>query len=86
MQHTPDPGSFHLRWAGDVFEVALRLDAPRTGRAVFRTNLGMAHVRRREIIACTESGEPALARDWHDVPMREEIGRASCRERVSDPV
>lgn len=71
MQHTPDPGSFHLRWAGDVFEVALRLDAPRAGRAVFRTNLGMAHVRRREIIACTESGEPVLARDWHDVPMRE---------------
>lgn len=71
MQHTPHTGSFHLNWAGDLFDVTLRLDAPRRGRAVFRTNLGLAHIRRREIIACTESGVPALARDWHDVPMRE---------------
>ncbi len=70
MQHTPHPGSFHLKWAGDLFEVTLRLDAPRAGRAVFRTNLGQAHIRRQEIIACTDSGEPVLARDWHDVPMR----------------
>ena len=71
MHHTPHPGSFHLKWAGDLFEVTLRLDAARQGRAVFRTNLGLAHIRRQEIIASTESGEPALARDWHDVPMRE---------------
>ena len=71
MQHTPQPGSFHLKWAGDLFEVSLRLDALRKGRAVFRTNLGQAPIRRQEVIACTESGEPALARDWHDVPMRE---------------
>jgi len=71
MHHTPHPGSFHLKWAGDLFEVTLRLDAPRKGRAVFRTNLGMAHIRRQEIIACTDSGEPVLARDWHDVPMCE---------------
>ena len=69
MNHTPAPGSFQLKWAGDLFEVTLRLDRPRPGRAVFRTNLGMAHVRRRELIACTESGEPVLARDWHDIPM-----------------
>jgi len=60
-----------LKWAGDILEVSLRLDAPRKGHAVFRTNLGRAGVRRREIIACTESGEPELARDWHDVPMRQ---------------
>jgi predicted glycogen debranching enzyme len=71
MHHSPIPGSFHLKWAGDLFEVTLRLDAPRNGRAVFRTNLGQAHVRRQELVACTESGEPVLARDWHDVPMRE---------------
>ena len=71
MQHTPHPGSFHLKWAGDLFEVTLRLHAPRAGRAVFRTNLGLAHIRRQEIIACTDSGEPVLARDWHDVPMRQ---------------
>ncbi|MEI7899935.1 MAG: amylo-alpha-1,6-glucosidase [bacterium] len=73
MQHTPHPGSFHLKWAGDLFEVTLSLDAPRAGRAVFRTNVGLAHIRRQEIIACTESGEPVLARDWHDVPMRETL-------------
>ena len=71
MHHTPHPGSFHLKWAGDLFEVTLRLDPPRAGRAVFRTNLGLAHIRRKEIIASTESGEPVLARDWHDLPMRE---------------
>lgn len=70
MRQTPSPGSFHLKWAGDLFDVTLRLDQPRKGRAVFRTNLGMAHVQRQERIACTESGEPVLARDWHDVPMR----------------
>lgn len=71
MQHYPHPGSFLLQWAGDLLEVTLRLDTPHRGRAVFRTNLGLASVRRREVIACTESGEPVLARDWHDVPMRE---------------
>ncbi len=70
MHPLPNPGSFHLKWAGDLFEVTLRLDAPRAGRAAFRTNLGLAPVRRHEIIASTESGEPVLARDWHDVPMR----------------
>jgi predicted glycogen debranching enzyme len=71
MHHTPPTGSFLLKWAGDLLEVSLRLDASRRGRAVFRTNLGLAHVRRQELIASTESGEPPLARDWHDVPMRE---------------
>ena len=73
MQHSPNPGSFHLKWAGDLFEVTLKLDAPRKGRAVFRTNLGLAPIQRQEIIASTESGEPVLARDWHDVPMRETV-------------
>ncbi len=71
MHHLPLPGSFHLKWAGDLFEVTLRLDAARRGRAVFRTNLGMAPIRRQEIIGCTETREPVLARDWHDVAMRE---------------
>ncbi len=69
MQQTPSADTPHLKWAGDLFEVTLRLDRPRPGRAVFRTNLGMAHVRRQELIASTESGEPVLARDWHDIPM-----------------
>ena len=55
MHHTPHPGSFHLKWAGDLFEVTLRLDAARKGRSVFRTNLGLAHIRRQEIIASISS-------------------------------
>ena len=60
-----------LACAGDILEVTLRLahgDA-RPGAALFRTNLGQAAMRRHEIIALTESGEPPLARDWHDLPM-----------------
>jgi hypothetical protein len=46
MNHTPAPGSFQLKWAGDLFEVTLRLDGP--GRtAVFRTNLAW-RTRRRD--------------------------------------
>ncbi|MDR2849409.1 MAG: glycogen debranching enzyme N-terminal domain-containing protein [Verrucomicrobiota bacterium] len=71
MTLSPEPDSFHLKWAGDLFEVTLRLDRPREGRAAFRTNLGRARVRRQELIGGTESGEPVHARDWHDIPMRE---------------
>ncbi len=71
MQQTPETGSFHLQWVADIFTVSLKLDKPFGGRAVFRTNLGRADIRRREIIAATESGDPILARDWHDVPMTE---------------
>ena len=71
LKQFPCPGEFLLRWSGDVLEVTLRLDAPRRGRAAFRTNVGRAPVRRREVIACTESGGAMLARDWHDIPMRE---------------
>ena len=71
MQQLPETGSFHLKWVADIFTVTLKLDKPKRGRAVFRTNLGRASVRRGEIIAGTESGDPVLARDWHDVPMTE---------------
>ena len=42
------------------------------GRAVVRTNLGRASVRRGEIIAHTENGTPVAEMDWHDVPMKHE--------------
>jgi len=66
LRQFPHPGESLLKWAGDVLEVTLRLDRPQRGRAVFRTNVGHAAVRRREVIDGT-----ALARDWHDVPMSE---------------
>jgi len=69
MQQLPGPDSFHLKWVGDIFNVILRMDQPIKGRAVFRCNLGQAALRRAEIIAATQSGDPVLARDWHDVPM-----------------
>ncbi|MFO7937957.1 MAG: amylo-alpha-1,6-glucosidase [Kiritimatiellia bacterium] len=71
MEQLPESGSFHLRWVADIFRVTLKLDNPVKGHAVFRTNIGKAHVRRKEIIAAKESGEPILARDWYDVPMAE---------------
>lgn len=71
MKHYPEPGSFLLFWAGDIVEISLVLNHPETGRAVFRTNIGNASIHRQEIIARTDSDEPVLANDWHDVPMEE---------------
>ena len=71
MKQLPDPAEYLLKWKGDVLTVTLMLDAPRKGRAAFRTNLGRASVRRREIIAETERGEVPLARAWTDIAMTE---------------
>ena len=71
MEQLPEVGSFNLKWVADIFKVTLKLDSPVKGRAVFRTNIGKAHIKREEIIASKESGDPILARDWHDVPMIE---------------
>ena len=71
MTQTPDTGDFLQRWRGDVLTVTLRLDSPRKGRAAFRTNIGRARVRRREIIADTERGETPLAKAWTDIPLPE---------------
>ena len=74
LQQTPDPDSYLLRWKGDELVVTLTLDAPRKGRAVLRTNLGAASVRRREIIEETpeitsvlspEEIEDAFNPAWH---------------------
>ncbi|MGN0846102.1 MAG: amylo-alpha-1,6-glucosidase [Kiritimatiellia bacterium] len=71
MQQVPAPGSCHLRWVGDVFEVSLRLAAPRAGRAVFRTEVGGAAIARRETIEWNDRGVTPLERQWRDVPMTE---------------
>ena len=71
MTQTPETGDFLLRWRGDVLTVTLRLDRPRKGRAAFRTNIGHARIRRREIIAETERGETPLAKAWTDIPLPE---------------
>ncbi|MGN0832062.1 MAG: amylo-alpha-1,6-glucosidase [Kiritimatiellia bacterium] len=71
MTQMPKTEDFLLKWRGDTLTVTLTLDAPRKGRAAFRTNLGHAAVRRREIIAETERGLTPLARAWTDIPMAE---------------
>lgn len=71
MIQTPDTGDFLLKWRGDTLTVTLRLDRPRKGRAAFRTNIGHARIRRREIIAETERGETPLAKAWTDIPLPE---------------
>ena len=71
MKQTPNPEEFLLKWRGDTLTVTLELDSPRTGRAAFRTNIGRAAVRRREIIDETEKGLTPLARAWTDIPLKE---------------
>ena len=58
-------------YAGEVVTFYLEFDVPPgTGRAMLRTNVGMAAVRRREIIARTEKGIRPAGRDWRDLAMR----------------
>ena len=71
MTQTPAPKSFLLKWRGDALAVTLTVDPPRKGRAAFRTNLGHAAVRRREIIDETEKGVTPLAKAWTDIPLAE---------------
>ena len=71
ISQTPPPGAYILRWTGDALEAELRIDPPRKGRAVLRTNIGGAQVRRRETIEQTERGITPLAKAWRDIPMEE---------------
>ncbi|MBR0504358.1 MAG: glycogen debranching protein, partial [Kiritimatiellae bacterium] len=85
LQQTPGPDSYLLRWKGDDLVVMLTLDAPCKGRAVLRTNLGAASVRRREIIEETEQGIVPLAKAWNDVPMKEvRLGTYQCTVRLDE--
>ncbi len=66
---SPDPGTRRLFHAGDTLTVKLFSGQPHEGTAWLRTNLGRAHLRRRELIDHAERRAPILARDWHDLPM-----------------
>ena len=48
MTQSPNPGDFILSWRGDALDVTLDVGLARKGRAVFRTDLGGASIRRRE--------------------------------------
>ncbi len=71
MTQTPECGAHLLFWQGDALEVSLALGAKRAGRAFFRTDIGNAAVRRREIIEANDLGLTPLEKAWHDVPMDE---------------
>ncbi|MBR0198031.1 MAG: glycogen debranching enzyme N-terminal domain-containing protein [Kiritimatiellae bacterium] len=71
MIQIPSPGEFLLKWRNDTLKVTLKLDHPRKGRAAFRTNIGNAKIRRREIIQETERGVTPLAKAWVDIPLDE---------------
>ena len=85
LQQTPAPDSYLLRWKGDELVITLTLDAPHKGRAVLRTNLGAASVRRQEIIEETEQGIVPLAKAWNDIPMKEKSpGTFECTVRLDE--
>ena len=71
MRQNPEPDSYHLRWKGDLLEVSLTLDAPRRGRAAFRTEIGGAVIARRETIEQNDEGVTPLEKQWRDIPMME---------------
>ena len=57
--------------AGDTVTFRLEGIAPgRTGRAVVRSNLGRAEIRRREIVDFDEHNRPPAGLDWHDVELQ----------------
>ena len=71
MKQTPEPGSRILAHCGDTVDFTLYVDGARRGRAVLRTSLGGARIRRREIVEAADQDRPPLAREWRDVPMEE---------------
>ena len=56
--------------AGDTVTFRLEGIAPgRAGKAVVRTNLGRAEVRRRELVDFAEHNRPPVGLDWHDIEL-----------------
>ncbi len=70
LRQNPLPGNHIVAFRGDAQTFSLRLDVPLKGKAWIRTNIGHIGVGRKEIIAHIERGDPPLAQDWFDMPMR----------------
>lgn len=70
LTQSPAPGKHLLRFCGDLVSFSLSVPAEMEGTAFVRTNLGHAHITRREIIRQVEYNEPLLGRDWFDIPMK----------------
>ncbi len=71
---TPAPGERLLRFVGDKILFTMRDGAShaaaKNSRAVLRTNLGRAAVRRREIITAHAGGAAVADASWRDLPMQ----------------
>ena len=62
----------NIFYAGETVTFHLEGVAPeRKGKAVVRTNLGRAHIRRSESVELAEHGRPPAGLDWHDVELQE---------------
>ena len=69
IHQDPEPGKHLLLFCGDSLLFRLQLGKDRPGAAYIRTNLGHAHITRREIIRQVELNETRQGRDWFDIPM-----------------
>ncbi|OGV42923.1 MAG: hypothetical protein A2X48_11050 [Lentisphaerae bacterium GWF2_49_21] len=67
----PPPGKHALCYRGDIAAFELKVENPVKGKAFFRTNLGNAFIRRKEIIEAVETKRQRSGQDWHDVPMEQ---------------
>ncbi len=80
VTHCPPTGSVVTAHTGDTFTAVIETQAFSPPAARLRTNIGRAHIRRREIVENIEAHRPILSRDWHDIPMaREGEARFSVR-------
>ena len=67
LKQVPETGTHMLRFQGDILKFGLF--SSKKGEAFLRTNLGQAHLIRKEIINQVEKGTQMLGRDWFDIPM-----------------
>ncbi|MBU3953378.1 MAG: transmembrane fusion protein, partial [Proteobacteria bacterium] len=69
LTQSPPPGDSRVVYCGDCITFRLYLPAVIPGRAWVRTNLGSAHVSRKEIINRIEKNEIKLDGAWYDIQM-----------------
>jgi len=65
----PTPGKRLVKFCGDQIVFKLTLPGAHDGTAWIRTNIGQAHIIRREIIDQVEQDKTPLGRAWFDIPM-----------------
>ena len=68
IQH-PSPGRRLLMFRGDTRCFTLVVSGSKSGKAWLRTNIGAAAIARKEVIEQVRYAQPALGRDWFDIPM-----------------